>query len=118
MLVRAAVGRPCAPLGRRGARFTAARERTAFAVPPDAENRVTGNGEIGVNQALAEQLYATGNFDAMHFAGMIADPKAMHEADSYRWMEAAHFPMLSDVVVAVGVSYLPLHRKRSRPPKR
>lgn len=56
---------------------------------------------IKINQPLAEQLYATGNYDAMYFAGVIADPKAMTEADYDRWMDAAYFYMLSDFVVAV-----------------
>lgn len=30
-----------------------------------------------LNQSLAEQLYATGNYDAMYFAGIIAEPNAM-----------------------------------------
>ena len=60
--------------------------------------------KIKKDQALAEQLYATGNYDAMYFAGMIADPKAMTEADFDRWMESAYFPMLSDFVVAVTLS--------------
>lgn len=57
--------------------------------------------KIKKNQPLAEQLYATGNYDAMYFAGIIADPKAMTEADFERWMDAAYFYMLSDYVVAV-----------------
>lgn len=57
--------------------------------------------KIKNNQDLAEQLYATGNYDAMYFAGIIADPKAMTEADFERWIEAAYFYMLSDYVVAV-----------------
>jgi 3-methyladenine DNA glycosylase AlkD len=56
---------------------------------------------IKKDQALAEALYASGNYDAMYFAGMIADPQAMTGADFDRWMEAAYFPMLSDFVVAV-----------------
>ncbi|OXS52657.1 DNA alkylation repair protein [Cohnella sp. CIP 111063] len=59
---------------------------------------------IKKNQPLAEQLYATGNYDAMYFAGVIADPKAMTEADFDRWMETAYFYMLSDFVVAVTLS--------------
>ncbi len=59
---------------------------------------------IGIDQALAEQLYATGNYDAMYFAGVIADPKAMSEADYDRWMDEAYFFMLSDYVVAVTLS--------------
>ncbi|WP_316569489.1 DNA alkylation repair protein [Neobacillus sp. YIM B06451] len=59
---------------------------------------------IKINQPLAEELYATGNYDAMYFAGVIADPKAMTEADYDRWIDAAYFYMLSDFVVAVTLS--------------
>lgn len=59
---------------------------------------------IKINQPLAEELYATGNYDAMYFAGVIADPKAMTESDYDRWMDAAYFYMLSDYVVAVTLS--------------
>ena len=57
--------------------------------------------KIKINQPLAEELYATGNYDAMYFAGVIADPKAMTAADFERWMDGAYFYMLSDFVVAV-----------------
>lgn len=57
--------------------------------------------KIKKNQPLAEQLYTTGNYDAMYFAGVIADPKAMTVADFERWMDAAYCYMLSDWVVAV-----------------
>ena len=57
--------------------------------------------KIKINQPLAEQLYSTGNYDAMYFAGIIADPKAMTEADFERWIDGAYFYMLSDYVVAV-----------------
>lgn len=60
--------------------------------------------KIKINQPLAEQLYATGNYDAMYFAGVIADPMAMTEADFERWIDAAYFFMLSDFVVAVTLS--------------
>ena len=60
--------------------------------------------KIKINQPLAEELYATGNYDAMYFAGVIADPKAMTESDYDRWMDAAYFYMLSDYVVAVTLS--------------
>jgi hypothetical protein len=56
------------------------------------------------NQELAEQLYATGNYDAMYFAGVIAEPQIMKEADFERWMDSAYFYMLSDYVVAVTLS--------------
>jgi len=60
--------------------------------------------KIKINQPLAEELYATGNYDAMYFAGIIADPKAMTESDYDRWMDGAYFYMLSDFVVAVTLS--------------
>jgi 3-methyladenine DNA glycosylase AlkD len=60
--------------------------------------------KIKIDQALAEELYATGNYDAMYLAGIIANPKAMTEADFERWMEGAYFYMLSDDVVAVTLS--------------
>lgn len=60
--------------------------------------------KIKKDQPLAEQLYATGNYDAMYFAGIIADPMAMTEADFERWIDGAYFYMLSDYVVAVTLS--------------
>ncbi|MFT8321596.1 MAG: DNA alkylation repair protein [Bacillus sp. (in: firmicutes)] len=60
--------------------------------------------KIKINQRLAEELYATGNYDAMYFAGIIADPKAMNESDFNRWMDGAYFYMLGDFVVAVTLS--------------
>ena len=56
---------------------------------------------IKKNQPLAEQLYATNNYDAMYFAGVIAEPNNMSEEDYERWIQAAYFYMLSDYVVAV-----------------
>ena len=64
--------------------------------------------KIKINQALAEELYATGNYDAMYFAGVIADPKAMTVEDFNRWMDAAYFYMLSDYVVAVTLAEAPI----------
>jgi 3-methyladenine DNA glycosylase AlkD len=60
--------------------------------------------KIKKNQPLAEQLYATGNYDAMYFAGIISDPMIMTEADFERWVDGAYFYMLSDYVVAVTLS--------------
>ncbi|CAM4492045.1 3-methyladenine DNA glycosylase AlkD [Paenibacillus endophyticus] len=60
--------------------------------------------KIKKDQPLADQLYATGNYDAMYFAGVIADPKAMTEADFERWIDAAYFYMISDFIVAVTLS--------------
>ncbi|KGR80810.1 DNA alkylation repair protein [Lysinibacillus boronitolerans] len=64
--------------------------------------------KIKIDQALAEELYATGNYDAMYFAGVIADPKAMTVEDFNRWIEAAYFYMLSDYVVAVTLAEAPI----------
>ncbi|WNN78284.1 DNA alkylation repair protein [Lysinibacillus capsici] len=64
--------------------------------------------KIKIDQALAEELYATGNYDAMYFAGIIANPKAMTVEDFNRWMEAAYFYMLSDYVVAVTLAEAPI----------
>lgn len=57
--------------------------------------------KIKLDQELADQLYASGNYDAMYFAGIIADPNGMTEDDYERWMDGAYFYMLSDYVVAV-----------------
>lgn len=64
--------------------------------------------KIKINQVLAEQLYETGNFDAMYFAGIIADPKSMTEADFDRWIAKAYFYMISDYVVAVTLAEAPI----------
>ncbi len=56
--------------------------------------------KIKRNQPLADALYATGNYDAMYFAGLIADPNRMTEADFERWIEAAYCYALSDFTVA------------------
>ncbi|PEJ46708.1 DNA alkylation repair protein [Bacillus sp. AFS002410] len=57
--------------------------------------------KIKKNQQLADQLYSTGNYDAMYFAGIIADPMKMTETDFDRWIDGAYFYMLSDYVVSV-----------------
>lgn len=64
--------------------------------------------KIKINQELAEELYATGNYDAMYFAGVIADPINMTEDDFERWINQAYFFMLSDHVVSVTLSESPL----------
>ncbi|RUS48188.1 DNA alkylation repair protein [Cohnella sp. AR92] len=67
--------------------------------------------KIKRNQALAEELYATGNYDAMYFAGVIADPKAMTEEDFERWIDSAYFYMISDYVVAVTLAETDIAQK-------
>lgn len=67
-----------------------------FGVATGAMKPIAKN--LKLNQLLAEELYATGNYDAMYFAGIIADPKSMTESDYDRWIDAAYFYMLSDYV--------------------
>lgn len=57
--------------------------------------------QIKLNQALADELYQTGNYDAMYFAGMIAEPNSMTEEHYESWIGNAYFQMISDFVVAV-----------------
>ncbi|QCR32308.1 DNA alkylation repair protein [Lysinibacillus sp. SGAir0095] len=65
------------------------------------------------NQPLAQQLYDTGNYDAMYFAGVIADPTVMTEEDFERWIDGAYFYMLSDYVVSVTLAETNIAQKVS-----
>lgn len=56
--------------------------------------------KTGKNYDLSMALYATGNYDAAYFAGMIAEPEKMCEADFETWMETAYCSMQSDYIVA------------------
>lgn len=51
-------------------------------------------------QALALQLYATGNGDAQYLAGMIADGAQMTPAQLTTWAETANWGMISGFTVA------------------
>jgi 3-methyladenine DNA glycosylase AlkD len=42
--------------------------------------------EIGRNQALANELWATGIHELRHLAAYVAEPKAMTEAQAERWL--------------------------------
>jgi DNA alkylation repair enzyme. len=79
-----------------------------FGVPTGAMKPL--KKQIGVDQALADALWATGNYDAMYFAGMIADVSVMTEKDFDRWIESAYSSMLSDFVVAVTLAESDLAR--------
>jgi hypothetical protein len=57
--------------------------------------------QIGVDQTLADELWDTGNYDAMYLAGMVADVRVMTEADFDRWIDGAYSLMVSDFIVAV-----------------
>ena len=54
---------------------------------------------IKKDHALALELYASGNSDAMYFAGMIADTEAMTKADLRKWAKGAYWYMLSGFTV-------------------
>lgn len=66
--------------------------------------------QIGADQKLANELWDTGNYDAMYLAGMIADVEVMTEADFEHWVDGAYTPMLSDFVVAVTLAESDLAR--------
>jgi 3-methyladenine DNA glycosylase AlkD len=50
-------------------------------------------------QALALQLYATGNGDAQYLAGMIADGAKMTPAQLQKWADTAGWNMISGTIV-------------------
>ncbi|MEZ5024262.1 MAG: DNA alkylation repair protein [Chitinophagales bacterium] len=52
------------------------------------------------NQALAEELFATGNSDAMYLGGLIADEKTISKATLQKWVETAYWSYLSEYAVA------------------
>ncbi len=51
------------------------------------------------NQALALELYATGNSDAMYLAGLVADGSRMTVAQLQEWAEKAPWSMISGCTV-------------------
>jgi 3-methyladenine DNA glycosylase AlkD len=56
--------------------------------------------KIKKDHKLAKELYATGNADAMYFAGLIADEKAVTKEELQEWVETAPWYMVSDFAVA------------------
>lgn len=62
---------------------------------------------IGIQQSLAMDLYATGNYDAMYLAGMIADVNVMKIEDYELWMKTAYCYAISDYIVAVTLTKAP-----------
>lgn len=55
---------------------------------------------IKVDHALALELYDTGNYDAMYFAGMIVDDARMTKKDLRRWANKAYTACLPGTTVA------------------
>lgn len=52
------------------------------------------------NQALAQELYATGNGDAQYLAGLIADPAEFSADELAQWAKDATWYMVSEYAVA------------------
>jgi 3-methyladenine DNA glycosylase AlkD len=42
------------------------------------------------DQSLADELYASRNYDAQYLAGLMADPRQMSKADLKRWLKTAN----------------------------
>lgn len=55
---------------------------------------------IKKDHQLALDLYASGNYDAMYLAGLIADDARMSRQDLQRWVEKAYAGSLSGATVA------------------
>jgi len=56
--------------------------------------------QIGKCRALANELFATGNSDAMYLAGLVADEEAMTKKDLETWLKGASWHMVSECTVA------------------
>jgi 3-methyladenine DNA glycosylase AlkD len=52
------------------------------------------------NYALALDLYATGNYDAMYLAGLLSDEQKMTADDLRRWVDQANWHAVSEYIVA------------------
>lgn len=68
---------------------------------------------IGTDQALAEQLWASGNTDARLLACMVADASRVSEEQLDAWLEAIDTYFLVDVFVAELASQTPGRRERA-----
>ena len=51
------------------------------------------------DQALACELYETGNYDAMYLAGIVADGSRMSKKQLQAWAQSATFPAISAYTV-------------------
>ena len=56
--------------------------------------------KIGKNRHLALELFATGNYDAMSFAGLIADETAMTKKDLQSWVDRGTTQPLCEATVS------------------
>lgn len=73
------------------------------------------------HHALALELYATGNSDAMYLAGLIADETAVTRTELNRWVREANCPLHANTTVAALAAESPhalvLARKWMESPK-
>jgi len=69
--------------------------------------------EAGRDQALADALWATGNYDARLLASKVADPAAMSEAALDAWLAEMDVYVLVDVFVGSLASQVPGVRARA-----
>jgi len=67
--------------------------------------------KIKGDQALALELYRTGNLDAMYLAGLVADGGKMSRKDLNAWAKAASWGMISEYTVAWVASESPFARE-------
>lgn len=58
-------------------------------------------------QDLANALFETGNYDAMYFAGVIADPLIMKKSNYYEWLEKAYCLSVSEHIISVTLAESP-----------
>ncbi len=56
--------------------------------------------KVKFDQTLAMELYASGIYDAMYLAGLIAEPEKMTEADLQKWVKGAHSASLCSYTVS------------------
>ncbi len=70
--------------------------------------------KVGIDHALAAELYETGNSDAMYFAGLIEDISAMTEKQLESWVGMAYWDMLAERCVAALASKTPFAPELAR----
>ena len=56
--------------------------------------------KVKKDHELAMELFATGNYDAMYLAGLIADESKMSRKDIQQWAERSHSSGISEYTVA------------------
>jgi 3-methyladenine DNA glycosylase AlkD len=56
--------------------------------------------KIKQDHALSLELYASGIYDAMYLAGLIAEPEKMSRTEIQKWAQQANAPVLRESTVA------------------